>query len=275
MAVSTRAGPYSGPFLKGEQAMEMSSAELSRLVEEAGFIFRGKVTGGQTPATQDSTAQQTVTAQIEEILLSTEVLRGLVGRSVTVISQQGAPREDEGSFFFFTNCIVLANQIVVREVGRIRASRDADRGVAEALKDAAERPLRERAASAELIIEGHVTASAPADPNAVQKSEHDPNWWIARVAVDSLVKGGGKAVKSVEVLFANSEDIAWHKSPKLHEGLRGIFLLHSVKETDRPPKVNRLMYQATDPLDFLPAERLPEVERALRSEKGNHEKGGR
>jgi hypothetical protein len=250
--------------------MPMSSAELSRFVEEAGFIFRGKVTRKRTPVAQDSTAQQSVTAQIEEILLSTNVLRGLLGRSVTVVSEHAASMEDEGSFLFFTNCVLLADHIVVREVGHIRASRDADREVAEVLKEAAERPLLERVATAELIVEGHVTACGPADPNAIQKSEHDPNWWIARVAVESVIKGGGKAVKAVEVLFANSKDIAWYKSPKLHEGLRGIVLLHSVKETDRPPRVDRVIYQATDPLDFLPIERLPEVKRAL-----NNEKGGR
>ena len=183
--------------------------------------------------------------------------------------------EDEGSFLFFTNCVVLADDIVVREVGRIRASRDADHEVAEVLKEAAERPVRERVATAKLIVGGHVTGSRPADPKAIQKSEHDPNWWIAHVAVESVIKGGGKTVKRVEVLFANSKDIAWYKSPKLHEGLRGIFLLHSVKKTDRPPRVDRVIFQATDPLDFLPTERLPEVKRALDNEKGNYEKGRR
>jgi hypothetical protein len=250
--------------------MPMSSAGLLRFVEKAGFIFRGKVTRKQAPAAEVSTVQQTVTAQIEEILLSTDVLRGLLGRNVTVVSEHTASLEDEGSYLFFTNCVVLADHCVVHEVGHIRASRDADREVAEVLQEAAERPLRERVAIAELIVEGHITESGPADPKAIQKSEHDPNWWIARIAVESVIKGGGKTPKAVEVLFANSKDIAWYKSPKLHEGLRGIFVLHPIRKTDRPPRIDRVMYQATDSLDFLPAERLPEVKRAL-----NNEKGGR
>lgn len=248
----------------------MSKAEISRLVEEAGFIFRGKVTK-QTRDIEGATAQQTVTAHVEGILLSTGVLRGLVGRDVTVVTEHAAAMEDGGSFLFFTNCVVLSDHIVVREVGHIRASRDADHEVAEVLKEAAERPLRDRIAIAKLIVEGHVTTSSPADPKAIQKSEHDPNWWIAHVAVESVIKGGGKAVKHVEVLFANSKDIAWYKSPKLHEGSRGIFLLHSVKKTDRPPRVGRVMYQATEPLDFLPTERLPEVKRTLDNEKGRQQ----
>ena len=258
-----------------------TSPELLRFVEEAGFIFRGKVTSKQTPAAQDSAAQQTVTAQVEDILLSTDVLRGLLGRTVTIVTQHAASMEDEGSYVFFTNCVVLADHAVVREVGHMRASHEAHREVAEVMKEAAERPLRERVATAELILEGHVTASGPADPHAVQKSEHDPNWWIARVEVGSVLKGGEKAGHSISVLFANSDDIAWYKSPKLHEGLRGVFLLHPVTEADSPPKadrkprVDRVVYKAIDPLDFLPTEHLSEVKRALNIEHGNSEREGR
>jgi hypothetical protein len=255
--------------------MPIPSEELSRLVEEAGFIFRGKVTGKGKPAIQHSAAQETKTAHIEAILRSTEVLRGLLGTAVTVVGDRAESMDDEGSFLFFTNCIVLADHVVVREVGRIRASGEAEREVAEVLNEAAERPLRKRVLTAELVVAGHVTTSSRADPKAIQKSEHDPDWWIARVAVESVIKGGGKTVKTVEVLFANSKDIAWHKSPKLHEGLRGIFLLHAVTKADRPPKVDRVVYQATDPVDFLPTERLPEVTRVLSSDKGNFEQEGR
>jgi hypothetical protein len=256
--------------------MPVSSAELSRFVKEAGFIFRGRLMSSQKSAAHGSAAEQTLLAvEIEEVLLSTDVLRGFRGKIVTVLGEHAASVEDEGLFFFFTNCIVLGDRLVVREVGRIRASPDADRAVTQAIKEAAEHPLRERVATAELVVQGHVTASGPADPNAVQKSEHDPIWWIARVSVDSVLKGRGKNVKTVEVLFANSKDIAWYKSPKLHQGLRGIFLLHAVEETDRPPRIESVIYKATDPLDFLPIERQPEIDQMLTDEKGNDAKGAR
>jgi hypothetical protein len=173
--------------------MPVSSAELSRFVKEAGFIFRGRLMSSQKSAAHGSAAEQTLLAvEIEEVLLSTDVLRGFRGKIVTVLGEHAASVEDEGLFFFFTNCIVLGDRLVVREVGRIRASPDADRAVTQAIKEAAEHPLRERVATAELVVQGHVTASGPADPNAVQKSEHDPIWWIARVSVDSVLKGREK-----------------------------------------------------------------------------------
>jgi hypothetical protein len=258
-----------------ENIMPVSFAEVSRFVKEAGFIFRGRLSSNQKPADHDSTTQQTIAVEIEEVLLSTDVLRGFRGKIATVLREQAASVEGEGSFIFFTNCLVLSDRLVVREVGQIRTSLEADRAVADAIKEAAERPLQERVAAAELIVEGHVTASAAADPNAVQKSEHDPNWWIAQVSVESVLKGSGKPAKAVEVLFANSKDIAWYKSPKLHQGVRGIFLLHAVKETDRPPRIKRLIYKAIDPLDFQTTDRRPEIEQMLAGEKGNSEKGGR
>jgi hypothetical protein len=255
--------------------MAVQSSELLRFAEGAGFIFRGKVTSQQARVAQEATEQKTVTAQIEEVLLSTDVLRGLAGKSVTVISEHPESMDDGGSYLFFTNCIVLADYVVVRERGHVRDSQEARRETDEVLQEMAERPLAERVRSALLIIEGHVTASSPADPNHIQKSEHDPKWWIARVAVESLIKGGSKSVKTLEVLFANSKDIAWYKSPKLHEGVRGIFLLHAITEGDRPPRLDRSIYKAIDPLDFLPSERMPEVRRALNREQGAQEKGGR
>jgi hypothetical protein len=58
-------------------------------------------------------------------------------------------------------------------------------------------------------------------------------------------------------------DIVWYRSPKLHEGASGIFILQATKEDEAPPDVPRTVYQVTDPLDFLPAERLPDVQRLL------------
>jgi len=254
--------------------MPVQSSDLLRFAEGAGFIFRGKVIS-QAPGAEITAEQKTVTVQIEEVLLSTDVLRGLAGKSVSVISEEPGSMGDGGSYLFFTNCLVLADHVVVRERGHVKDSHEARREADKVLQEIAERPLLERVKSAVLIVEGQVTASKPADPKHIQKSEHDPNWWIARVAVESVIKGGSKSAKTVEVLFANSKDIAWYKSPKLHEGVRGLFLLHAVTEGDRPPGSDRTAYKTIDPLDFLPSERMPEVRRHLNREQEDQEKGGR
>jgi hypothetical protein len=107
------------------------------------------------------------------------------------------------------------------------------------------------------VAESHPTESAKKP-----KSEHDPVWWIARVTVKSVLKGR-KPTGKIVVLFANSTDLAWFKSPKLHSGTRGILLLRHLTHVEAPKDVPPTAYQATDPLDLLPIERLAEVERLL------------
>jgi hypothetical protein len=121
-------------------------------------------------------------------------------------------------------------------------------------------------AEADLIVTGRVTSSRRAETPSVLRSEHDAEWWIARVAVQTAVKGT-KPKGELEVLFANSTDIAWYRSPKLHEGASGVFILRRVAQKEEVPEEARGIYEATDPLDLLPSDRLQEVHRALGHEK--------
>jgi hypothetical protein len=247
----------------------MIKPEQLRLVEEAGFIFRGKVIRHGTTDAQlmASAAGKTVTVEIEEILHSTAVLRGLKGKEVTVVTEHAAAMEDGSALILFTNCVSLGDYVVVRELGDLNASREAEREVMQAVKTANEQPLRRRVESADLIVTGKVLDSRSAGATSLLKSEHDPDLWIARVEVRAVLKG--KEVKGeIEVLFPNSTDIVWYKVPKLREGMTGIFLLQHLKAKEAPKEVARPIYQITDPLDFLPDERLQDVQRALDQEKG-------
>lgn len=247
----------------------MIRSEQLRLVEEAGFIFRGKVIRHGTTDAQlmVSAAGNIVTAKIEEILHSTEVLRDLTGKEAIVVSDHAAAMEDGSVLVLFTNCISLGDSVVVRELGQLKASRETEREIMQAVKMVNEQPLRSQVEKAELIVTGKVLDSRSAGTTTILKSEHDPDWWIARVAVASVLKGK-EAKREIEVLFPNSADIVWYKVPKLREGLTGIFLLQHLKAKEAPKEVARPIYQITDPLDFLPEERLPDVQRALDQEKG-------
>lgn len=253
----------------------MSNERLLDLVEEAGFIFRGRVVRRGAPAQHwaPGAEDQTTTVAVGEILRSTDVMKDLAGIDVIVVGEHAAGMKEGSSYIFLTTCLVLGDYAVLRDLAHFEASGDAVRDIAEAVRIAEERPLRQRVAGAELIVTGTVATSRPLAPPSILRSEHDPDWWIARVAVRSVVKGvlakGAKVGQEIDVVFANSEDIAWYKSPKLHEGASGIFILRHADPKEVPEKVERNTYQATDPLDFLPAERLPEVERAIENGKGD------
>jgi len=248
----------------------MSNHELLRLVEGAGFIFRGKVVGhgaGQQRAVSGA-EDHGVTVAVGEILRSTDVLKGLAGAEVTLIGERSSDVKEGSSYVFFTTCLSLGQDAVLRDLGHLEASAGTVRETVEAVRIAEDRPLQRRVAGAELIVNGRVASSHHLARPSIPRSEHDADWWIAHVTVRGVIKGP-KAGKEIEVLFANSDDLAWYKSPKLHEGASGIFILRRVDPKEVPEDLDRATYQATDPLDFLPAERLPEVERAIESGKGD------
>jgi hypothetical protein len=236
--------------------------ELSRLADEAGFVFRGRILpreGGDAEAGAD-TERESLVVEVEEVLRGTDVTRGLVGSEVTVVREQGAESAEGETRVFFTDVVSLGDEVVVREIGQRDASPATMRDVAEGVRVASERPVAERIAGAELVITGRVTSTRAVAREPLPVSEHDPEWSIARVAVDSVLKGPSSR-RTVEVLFASSMDIAWYRSPKLNEGVSGIFILRRRDEDEAPDEVGPNVYQATHPLDFLPHDRLDDVQR--------------
>lgn len=245
----------------------MDADLLKRLVNEAGFIFRGRVDPQAAPdaLSLQADAGETVTVRVEEVLRGMEVMRGLSGTKAIMLTRQATELRELDAAILFTECISLGKQVHLREIGHVDASAETSGQVAEAVHEADLAPLRGRVATAELIITGEVVASREVERPFPPRSEHDPEWWIARIAVASVIKGR-RPRGDVEVLFANSKDIVWYKAPKLHPGTSGIFLLHRVEEGDAPKEaVPRSGLKATDPLDFLPADRLGDVERLLGS----------
>jgi hypothetical protein len=242
----------------------MATEELVGLAEEAGFVFRGRAVP-QRPVQVDLGPEaegRAVTVEVQEVLRGTDVLQGLTGRDVTVVSEHPSEIKEGESLVLFTECVSLGTEVVAREIGHREASRESLREIGEALRIVAERPLAERVVKADLIVTGEVVSSRPVEKPFPPPSEHDPDWWMARVRVDAAVKGR-KPRGAIDVLFANSDDIVWYRSPKLHEGASGIFILRTRDEDEAPREVPATVYQCTDPLDFLPIERLPEVQALL------------
>jgi hypothetical protein len=120
--------------------------------------------------------------------------------------------------------------------------------------------LAERLAQAAIVISGTVTNTAPLPERPPFMSTHGPDWWQATISVESVEKGKVPA-KSIEVLFAHSDDIAWYRSPKLAKGEQAVWILHNKdpygKATPGPAVV--------DPMDVRPIENLAKVRDLLKS----------
>ncbi len=246
----------------------MDTEDIRRLVAGAGFIFRGvhHHWAGEVPAIPPE-AGEIVATRIEHVLRSTAVLRGLAGQDALVITRHAGALRQCHHPILFTEVVSLGQQLLLRELGHVETSEETMRHVAEAINEADERPFRERVAGADLIVTGEVIESHALETARKPEGEHDPIWWLARVAVNAAHKGR-KPRAEIEVLFAASIDRAWYRAPKLYPGTSGILLLRHVKDDEVSEEVPRTAYQATDPLDLVPIEWLAEVERALGGDRG-------
>jgi hypothetical protein len=236
--------------------------ELFSVADDAGFVFLERPVELSQDVERGEVDEGLVIVEVREVLRGTEVLRGLVGRQVTVVSDDPDGIVQAEELVLFTDCVSLGDPVLVRELGRRSASGKSRREVDDVLALIAARPLAERIASAQLVVVGAVSDARRLNEPYRPTSEHDPDWWVARVAVAETLKGSTTR-KNVDVLFANSEDIAWYAAPKLRPGDDGIFLLHTSDEGERPPDAPRRALVVTDPLDVQPLERRPRLDDAL------------
>lgn len=250
----------------------MESDALHRLVREAGFIYRGRphpeYTGERPPIPPG--AGERVAIEIEQVLRSTDALRDLAGKYAFILTKEAAALRPAQVFIFFTQVLSLGQQLLVLDLGHVAADGETLRQVEHAIREENERPLRERAAAAELIVTGEVVESRILERPFPPPSEHYPEWGIARIGVGHVLKGR-KPQGDLEVLFAASLDRVWFHSPKLHREVRGILLLFRIDEGERPPEqMPRIGWQALDPLDLQPLERREEIERLIGGHRGAH-----
>jgi hypothetical protein len=213
----------------------------------------------------------TIVVRVDEILHAPEVLAGLTGKEITVQLPEGEQAEVGAQMVFDTTGWLYGNSIAVRSVGQRPA---AGRDPVQALAD---RDLQEHVVDADLVVSGEVTSvSLPATPPAEtaaaaaplrKLTEHDPNFHVANVRIESVEKGHYPQ-QEVQVAFPASTDVAWYRAPKFKPGQQGVFLLHSTEpageaggaEVAGPTEPSApAPYMVLDDLDFQPREKTGQV----------------
>jgi hypothetical protein len=237
------------------------------LTQQSGFIFEAQVEQlGASTASGYAASPETAIVRITRIVKSTSALSGYGGQRVTVHLQSPVSVKAGQQAVFFTHGVHYGDGLVVAELGNSPggvAAMDAElHNAVEASEDS---EMAERLAAAELVVTGTATTprrySAPQATAAPVRrvSEHDPDWWISTINVESVEKGAHTA-KTADVLFANSMDIAWYHSPKIKEGDHGVFLFHSKDLRGRAVPARA----ATHPLDFRPMAETSRVRNLLK-----------
>lgn len=165
-----------------------------------------------------------------------------------------------GTLWLICLLIVLAGAIP-RNLGAQASRSKRKEGALVMSTGSTDSALTDRLRRAVLVVKGRVVDIHPLEqvrPEPI--SEHSPDWWQATVEVAEVYKGESKD-KVITVLFPNSRDIAWYKSPKFKPGEVGIFIL----ETEPVDKYGIQGFTALDPLDFRPLSEQDRVRRRLRA----------
>jgi hypothetical protein len=239
----------------------MAAREFESLVRLP-FIFSGRVerTAAATlPSVPVDDA--TVVVRVERVFRAPELFDDQTGRTITIQLRKADVKRGARALFFATGWL-YGESIAVTEVGR--ASADDENKLAGQLGDAesraAESELLERVAAASLVVVGKVGRIAPPQkPEPTGESEHEPDWFVAEIEVESVEKGRHPANEPALLAFPTSDDVQWYWRPKPQQGQEGVWILHREKLLGLPPGT----FTALDPRDFQRRDQLENVRRLV------------
>jgi hypothetical protein len=185
-------------------------------------------------------------------------------RAMTFQSDMDALVKQAGFIF---HSWIIGNNLGIIEVGRMEAPASSDtlrQQNAEAKQRPADQKLQQRLAQAAMVIVGKVTGIKQG-PQPDIFSEHNPDLWEAKLQIKS-VELGPSTQRTVTILYANSIDVVWVRSPKFKKGQEGIWILHRDQAVDwkRGSRLPVESLTALDSEDFLPLNQLERVQRLLK-----------
>lgn len=240
------------------------------------FVFLGTVVAvGEATLPMVEADDRTAIVRVERVLRAPEQMEHIAGRDITVKLRE--PADVGTTAVFETDGWLYGESLAVIETGRRRRADaaqalEADPEVAAgretpagADRAAAHRSaIQARAEEASAVVVGRVVGvkqletAAGAGPGGEERlSEHDPRWAIAEVEVDEPVKG--RRSGTIEVLFASSEDVMWHRAPKLVVGQKAVMLLQKgapeVEDKRADAVLDELDVQPVDTAEILMADR--------------------
>jgi hypothetical protein len=223
-----------------------ASSKAETLAQQARFIFKGtvqKLKAANMPGVPVN--DRTAVVRVDEIIQAPEALSHYAGQEITV-QLGGRKKLKKGQqAVFYTNGWLFGDGVAVQSIDH----EDVKKAPAafalagdDPVKSLAARETQAHLNAAAVVVSGRVTSvRMPTDLVAARAiggtestsigriSEHDPDWRIAEIQVDTVHKGEHKA-KTATVRFPSSHDVMWHDAPKFQPGQEGFFMLHKADE---------------------------------------------
>ncbi len=217
------------------------SEETKTFLPQSDFVFQGTVLLHNTATIALDDVRDLAVVRVDEVVDAPPPLDKLAGQQITVKLKDLGGTPVGGERVFFTSAWHFGESVGVIEVGSYAIERQRFR-VERLRKEIqvwrqaeADRQLRARLQEAQLVILGQVASVRPHEKERGPWSEHDPEWWEAEIAVADVLKGRVED-STIVVLYANSDDVMWHDSPKLQGGEEGIWILPSARTAHLLPE---------------------------------------
>lgn len=245
----------------------MANDNIEGWLQHAQWVIQGTVekTGAATLKSLRA-SDRTSVVRVDDILHGPTQFNDQRGRRITLYSQRPQGLKAGQRAVFFTRSWLYGETLAVVEVGRQvgEAGKMKDQ-IAAANERIADQRLADRISRAQRVIVGKVTKTQPARRTDRRKveTEHDPDWWEAEIAVQSVEKGTSRE-KTLTILFANSNDEMWIDSPKPKPGQEAIWILQRDQKEKGWPVLRMPGLTALDPLDVQPLQQLDRVRRLIR-----------
>lgn len=231
----------------------------------APFVFTGRVRKRRAATLElVEVSELDAIVSVERVLRRPEGVVDFSGEDITLRGESAVALEDDRVALFAADGWLYGESLALIEVARMdERERSAEKQIRDAEQHASVEALGDRVRRANLVVVAKVEKTSPRGGKELPPtSEHDPVWWEAFLAVESVEQG--KAGRQLRVLYPSSLDEFWYESPKFAAGDEGVFLLQRDQKERGPAQYRVRGYTALDPLDFHPRERLDELRALLR-----------
>jgi hypothetical protein len=255
-------------LMSAAEAAAYQSPGPEEFIRQSTVIFKGRV---EKPGASNvkflPPSNRSAIVRVEDVLLAAKSMGTLTGEEVTVELREANSVKAGEQVTFFTTGWLYGEHLGLKEVGHSSADVSSDslrQQIADVRNRADEDKLRAEIQHASLVIAGKVLATRHLEERR-SASEHDPDWWIAEVEVQTYLKGQPNAAAAghVSFLFANSRDVMWVRSPKLAEGQQGIWLVGEYKPGGFFPEKAASRLVVLSPLDSHPISELERFKRLV------------
>lgn len=249
-------------------SLAIASAQESRreVIRKSNFIFSGTIVKMNTANIEIVPPAPIAIVRVDEVLDAVSPYEQMRGKEITVLLATAKNRRAGAKQVFFTSGWYYGKTLGVKETPNNLVITEK----LEVLKNriAVERvnirndSLRAELLKAVLVVRGTVVdANIKVEKKPGLETEHDPEFRKAIIEIKEVLKGRTTETR-IEVIYASSEDVMWHESPKLAKGQEAIFLL----QLRQAPAIYRISsFTMLDKRDVLSTEEMSNVRNLLKN----------